>query len=117
MEHSDSVRNQLAWKWWSLRSTRDFTNHGIEIDTDGKYVSYRKGGKKIEGTYSLNFHKNEIIFLDGTSFGKNLYFIRRGQSYILSDDRENPSYRFKKISEADTEPADQDESDNDEGTP
>lgn len=112
MEQSDSVRDELAGKWWSLSSTGDFTNHGIEIGTDGKYVSYRKGGKRIEGTYSLNFHNNEIIFLDGTSFGKNLYFIRRGQSYVLSDDRENPAYRFKKISQEETEPAVQDEGEN-----
>lgn len=118
MEQADSLRKELAGKWWSLNSTGDFTNHGIEISSDGKYVSYRKGGKRIEGTYSLNFNKNEIIFLDGASFGKTLYFIRRGQSYVLLDDRKDPTYRFKKISEADTdtEPAGQDETDNDEGT-
>jgi len=103
MEQSDSVKKELAGKWWSLNSKGDFTNHGLELETDGNYISYRKGGKKIEGTYSLNFHENEIIFLDGTSFAKNLYFIRRGQSYILADDRENQALQFKKISESDKE--------------
>ena len=109
MEQSDSVRKEIAGKWWSLNSVGDFTNHGIELTTDGKYVSYRKGGKNIEGTYSLNFHENEIIFLDGTSFGKNLYFIRRGQSYVLADDREEASLQFKKISEFDTNNSQEDE--------
>ncbi len=109
MEQSDSVREEIAGKWWSLNSQGDFTNHGIELTTDGKYVSYRRGGKNIEGTYSLNFHENEIIFLDGTSFGKNLYFIRRGQSYVLADDREKASLRFKKISEFDTNNSQEDE--------
>lgn len=109
MEQSDSVRKEIAGKWWSLNSQGDFTNHGIELTTDGKYVSYRRGGKNIEGTYSLNFHENEIIFLDGTSFGKNLYFIRRGQSYVLADDREKASLRFKKISEFDTNNSQEDE--------
>jgi len=109
MEQSDSVRKEIAGKWWSLNSQGDFTNHGIELTTDGKYVSYRRGGKNIEGTYSLNFHENEIIFLDGTSFGKNLYFIRRGQSYVLADDREKASLRFKKISEFDTNNSREDE--------
>ncbi len=109
MEQSDSVKKEIAGKWWSLNSQDDFTNHGIELTTDGNYVSYRKGGKHIEGTYSLNFHENEIIFLDGTSFGKNLYFIRRGQSYVLADDREKASLRFKKISEFDTNNSQEDE--------
>ncbi|MFW5770273.1 MAG: hypothetical protein ACOCX9_02450, partial [Spirochaetota bacterium] len=41
MEQSDSVKKEIAGKWWSLNSQDDFTNHGIELTTDGNRVSYR----------------------------------------------------------------------------
>lgn len=98
-EESDTVRNAIAGKWWSVNKSGDFTEHALEIYPNGKYKSYRKGIKGIEGSYSLNFRTNEVVFLDGTSFGKNLFFLKRGNSYQLAEALKDAKTEFKKIAE------------------
>ncbi len=98
-KEADTVRNELAGKWWSVNKSGDFTEHALELYPDGSYKSYRKGTKGIEGSYSLNFRTSEVMFLDGTSFGKNLYFIKRGNSYQLVESLQDAKLQFKKIAE------------------
>jgi hypothetical protein len=91
------LRLELAGKWWSINKLDDFTNHGLEINEDGTYKSYQKGGKPIIGEYNFNFNDNEIIFLNGTSFKSNLNYIMRGPTYFLEYKTEKIEMRFKKL--------------------
>jgi len=88
----------LTGRWWSINRFNDFTNHVLEIYKDGKYKSYIKGStKKIEGDYNFDFNKNQIIFLNGTTFEGDLNYFRRGDDYTLSRDAEKDEIKFKKI--------------------
>ena len=98
-KEADTVRREIAGKWWSVNKSGDFTEHALELYPDGNYKSYRKGSNGIEGSYSLNFRTSEIVFLDNTSFGKNLYFAKRGNAYKLTDAINDPVIEFKKIAE------------------
>lgn len=98
-KEAETVRKDIAGKWWSVNKSGDFTEHALELYPDGNYKSYRKGTKGIEGSYSLNFRTGEVVFLDGTSFGKNLYFIKRGNSYQLVESLQDAKLQFKKIAE------------------
>jgi hypothetical protein len=98
-KEADTVRKDISGKWWSVNKSGDFTEHALELYPDGSYKSYRKGTKGIEGSYSLNFRTSEVMFLDGTSFGKNLYFIKRGNSYQLVESLQDAKIEFKKIAE------------------
>ncbi len=91
------LRLELAGKWWSINKLDNFTNHGLEINEDGTYKSYRKGGKPIKGEYNFNFNDKEIIFLNGTSFKSNLNYIMRGSTYFLESKTEKIEIRFKKL--------------------
>ena len=98
-KEADTVRKEISGKWWSINKSGDFTEHALELYPDGSYKSYKKGAKGIEGSYSLNFRTSEVVFLDGTSFGKNLYFIKRGNSYQLAESLQDANIEFKKIAE------------------
>lgn len=98
-KEADIVRKEISGKWWSVNKSGDFTEHALELYPDGSYKSYRKGTKGIEGSYSLNFRTTEVVFLDGTSFGKNLFFIKRGNSYQLAESLQDAKIEFKKIAE------------------
>ncbi|MGQ9844061.1 MAG: SH3 domain-containing protein [Spirochaetota bacterium] len=98
-KEADTVRNAIAGKWWSVNKSGDFTEHALELYPDGSYKSYKKGTKAIEGSYSLNFRTSEVVFLDGTSFNKNLYFMKRGNSYQLAESLQDAKIEFKKIAE------------------
>jgi len=98
---SKKMKMNIAGKWWSINRYDEFTNHGIELFMDGKYKSYKKGSESeaIQNEYTIDFNKNELVFLEGTSFGSNLKFVRRGRSYILTRKLKNRKFRFKKIAE------------------
>jgi len=97
-EESEELKNALHGKWWSVNRFNDFTNHCLEIYKDGKYKSYLKGAtKKLEGEYSFDFNKGQIIFLGETSFEGNLSFVRRGDVYALYRESEKDEIKFKKI--------------------
>jgi hypothetical protein len=82
----------------------EFTNHCVEIFEDGKYKSFARGGKEIEGEYTINFKDTEIVFLNKTSFGQNLRYVRRGNIFTLEAEMGAREWRFKKISEGMAEP-------------
>jgi hypothetical protein len=105
-EEEKEIRKELTGKWWSVNSRGDFSNHAIELYEDGKYKSYQKGGSEIEGEYTINFTKNEIVFLKNTSFGLNLKYIHMGTLYYLETVENDKVVRFKKIS---NEPSSTDE--------
>ena len=98
-EELNFLRKNISGKWWSVNKYNNFTNHGIEFYGDGKYKSYLRGSKDkaIESDFTVDFNKNEIIFLKGTSFGKNLKFTVRGNTYILKNTLKKSDMRFKKI--------------------
>jgi len=119
-KETKELSEALHGKWWSVNRFNDFTNHCLEIYKDGKYKSYIKGStKKIEGDYNFDFNKNQIIFLNGTSFEGDLNYVRRGDEYTLSREAEKDEIKFKKINvnpESETEVDDQTPQKNDEGT-
>lgn len=98
-KEADAVRREIAGKWWSINKSGDFTDHALELYPDGIYKSYRKNTEGYEGNYSLNFKTNEVVFLDGTSFGYNLHFVKRGTSYQLLNNNPDSKIQFKKIAE------------------
>jgi len=100
-EESSKLKKELSGKWWSVNRFDDFTDHCLEIFDDGKYKSFLKGAEKgIEGDYSFDFQKNEIVFMKGTTFNSNLNFMRRGQSIILEKELKDREFKFKKIVES-----------------
>jgi len=112
-EESDKLMKEISGKWWSINRYGDFTRHCVEIYSDGTYKSYYKGNSNIiSGVYTFDFNKNEIIFLKGTSFGKNLNYIKRGRSFILHKDLNAGTLRFKRITE-DIKPEDENKSNED----
>jgi len=98
-EDLDYLQKNISGKWWSINKYETFTNHCIEFFGNGKYKSYirEKKDEAIESDFTVDFNKNEIIFLKGTSFGKNLKFIVRGNTYILKNSLKKGEIRFKKI--------------------
>lgn len=106
-EEEAKLKKVLSGRWWSVDYHDEFTNHGLEIYEDGKYVSYMKGGDKIKGDFNINFAENEIVFLSNTSFGKNLKFIKRGNIYYLETLLGGWKFRFKRIVEEITEKDDE----------
>ncbi|PKL36172.1 MAG: hypothetical protein CVV44_18310 [Spirochaetae bacterium HGW-Spirochaetae-1] len=101
-QETEELTGELSGKWWSVNRFGDFTNHGLDMDSNGKYRSYTKGNETnaIEGEFNFDLAKSEVIFLGGTSFKTNLKYVKRGQSYILfeNDNTEN-EIRFKRIQE------------------
>lgn len=97
-QENEELSKALHGKWWSVNSFGDYTNHCLEIYKDGKYKSYFKGAStKTEGNYNIDFSKNQIIFLGGTSFEGQLTYIRRGDIYTLFQETADGELRFKKI--------------------
>lgn len=98
-KEAEIIKNDIVGKWWSQNSDGDFTDHCIEIYKEGNYKSYKKGdiNNAISGEYNFDFNKNEIIFLKGTSFNKNLNFIKRGDTYFFKTPGNNDVIKFKRI--------------------
>ncbi len=104
-EHEqETLRKNLSGKWWSVNRNGDFTNLCVEIYENGKYKSYARGGREIEGEYNFNFNDETIVFLNGTSFGQNLKYINRGNMYHLEAKEGKYEIRFRKITEGMAEP-------------
>ena len=97
-KESSALKEALHGKWWSINKFNDFTDHCLEIYRDGKYKSYlKKGEKRMEGEYNLDFNNSQIIFLKGTTFKGDLNFYQRGNDYSLIKESETDEIRFKKI--------------------
>ncbi len=115
-EEEEEIKKNLMGKWWSINLFGEFTDHCLEFNEDGKYKSYQKGNDKIiESEYTINFNKNEIVFLQGTSFGKNLDLVIRGNSYTLKKNVNDGEIRFKKIVENRSEIKEEDAPDTKKG--
>ncbi|MDY6932928.1 MAG: SH3 domain-containing protein [Spirochaetota bacterium] len=97
-KESKKLKSELAGTWWSINSQGDFTEHCLEIYRNGEYISYRKGDEKIAGDYNFSFKDNEIIFLNGTSFGYNLNYLQRGKEYYLKKILRRGELKFRRIS-------------------
>jgi len=92
------IKKEISGKWWSVNKFDDFTNHCLELHGDGRYHSYFKGSEKgIEGEYNVDFTKNELIFLKGTTFKSDLNFVKRGQTYTLHRETDEGGIKMKKI--------------------
>lgn len=98
---TEDMRKSLEGKWWSINRFGDFTRHGLEFSTSGKYKSYKKlkDPKIISGEYRIDFHNNFLLFDEGSTFGNKLQFVKRGKSYLLKKELKVGELRFKKISE------------------
>ncbi len=97
-KETKELSEALHGRWWSVNRFNDFTSHVLEIYKDGKYKSYVKGSPKIiEGDYNFDFNKNQIIFLNNTTFEGDLNYIKRGEEFTLSRDDEKNELKFKKI--------------------
>jgi hypothetical protein len=98
-KEKETVRKNIVGRWWSVNKFGDFTNHVLEFNEGGTYKSYTKGGesKQIQGGYNLDFTNNEILFINGTSFEKNLSMVLRGDTLILYRETEKGEILFKKI--------------------
>jgi len=119
-KETKELSEALHGRWWSVNRFNDFTSHVLEIYKDGKYKSYIKGSeKKIEGDYNFDFNKNQIIFLNGTTFEGDLNYFRRGDEYTLNREDEKDEIKFKKINvnpESETEVEEKTLQKGDEGT-
>lgn len=98
-KESEAIKKDLSGKWWSVNRFGDFTSHGLEIYKNGEYKSFLKSPdqKPLEGKYNLDFVNNEIVFLNGTTFGSNLNFSKMGQTYVLEKTVKENEIKFKKI--------------------
>ncbi|TAL38828.1 MAG: SH3 domain-containing protein [Spirochaetes bacterium] len=96
-DEEKKYRKVLSGKWWSVDIRDDYTNHALELYEDGKYKSYLRGQKEIEGDYSFNYMENELLFSEGTSFGKNVKYSKKGTVYRLETKVDGWNLRFKKI--------------------
>lgn len=98
-EETKKMRKEIEGKWWSQNSFGDFTRHALEFSPDGRYKSYMKAANPHvhEGIYTIDFNKQELIFLKGASFGNKLEFNRMGQSYVLKKELKVGDMTFKKI--------------------
>lgn len=119
-KETKELSEALHGRWWSVNRFNDFTSHVLEIYKDGKYKSYIKGSeKKIEGDYNFDFNRNQIIFLNGTTFEGDLNYFRRGDEYTLNREDEKDEIKFKKINvnpESETEVEEKTLQKGDEGT-
>lgn len=103
-EDERAIRKALIGKWWSVDTNNNFTDQCVELYDTGKYKSYIRGGKELEGEYDIDCGKKEITFSSTAIFGKNLKYTRRGVLYFLeSIDAEKP-ISFRKISDTTGEP-------------
>jgi len=97
-DDTKELTKALTGKWWSVNSFGDFTNHCLEIYEDNKYKSYTKGSSSfIEGEYTFDINKNQVIFLKGATFGNSLDMLKRGQMYFLQKEQEDQLLQFKRI--------------------
>ena len=97
-KENEELSRALHGKWWSINRFGEYTNHCLEIYSDGTYKSYIKGAStKIEGSFNFDFNKNQVIFLAGTSFEGELNYVLRGNLFSLYRDTANGEIRFKKI--------------------
>jgi uncharacterized protein YgiM (DUF1202 family) len=99
-EETDQVLKKITGKWWSVNRFGDFTYHGLEIFPDGKYKSYYKSAnpRVREGEISIDFNHNKILFDKGTTFGKEIDFLRRGHAIIFRKELKVGELKFKQIS-------------------
>jgi len=96
---AETMRKEISGKWWSQNEAGDFTDHCIEFTDKGSYRSYSKKNLSsvTEGEYNFDFNKNEIVFLNGTSFNGNVVFVKRGGSYFFRAKIDSAMSSFKKI--------------------
>jgi Bacterial SH3 domain len=106
-QEEEELKKGLAGKWWSVDKRGDFTSHCIELFEDGTYRSYVRGGREIEGDYTLNFTEKEVLFLGGSTIGQTVHYVRRGTLYSLEKTEGGREWRFKKISESEEQPAEE----------
>ncbi|MDY6969768.1 MAG: SH3 domain-containing protein [Spirochaetota bacterium] len=97
-EESKKLKKELSGKWWSIDKNGIFTDHCLQIYRVGKYRSLNKAGETIEGEYYFNFRNKEIVFLNGTSFGHNLNYVRRGNTFFIRKKLDYGELKFTKIS-------------------
>lgn len=99
-EESDDMLKKITGKWWSVNRFGDFTYHGLEIFPDGRYKSYYKSANPRirEGEIEIDFNNNRLLFDKGTTFGKEIDFLRRGHAYIFRKELKVGELRFKQIS-------------------
>ena len=98
-KEAEKLKKEISGKWWSVTVSGEFTDHCLEIESNGKYRSYKKGQRDnaVNGDYNFDFNRNEIVFLQGTSFNKNLNFIKRGNTYFFKTPGTKEYIKFKKI--------------------
>ncbi len=99
-EETGQMLKKITGKWWSVNRFGDFTYHGLEIFPDGKYKSYYKSAnpRVREGEIKIDFNNNKLLFDKGTTFGKEIDFLRRGHAYIFKKELKVGELTFKKIS-------------------
>lgn len=98
-EEIEAIQKDLVGKWWSINKNGDFTSHMIKIYKDGKYKSQKKYKRLMSGELELDPIKETITFSKGSSVGKTIYYVLRGDEYFLEYHGKNDyTFSFKKIS-------------------
>lgn len=111
-DDTEEITKAIVGKWWSVNSYGDFTYHCLELGEDRTYKSYTKGSTAfIEGEYSFDLKKNQIIFSKGATFGKNLDLNKRGQMYFLQIEKDKNLIQFKQITDNIPEPEEEQKED------
>jgi len=106
-EKIEKIKKTIKGRWWSINPRGDFTNQSLKLFENGKYLSSWKNGKEIEGTFSIDLDKMELVFSGKTTFNVNVKLLQRGQDYDLKYEQEDKRYGFKKLSNDPDEKADE----------
>lgn len=88
----------LKGKWWSINRRGEFTNHSLSFWKNKNYLSSKKNGNKIEGSFEIDANDSKIILSNSSTVGKKINFFERGREIGIQYSSEKYTIAFKKIS-------------------
>ncbi|MBN2039275.1 MAG: SH3 domain-containing protein [Spirochaetes bacterium] len=91
------TRSMLKGLWKSIRIDSSDPEQNLIVYDDGNYISYLSDEKIIKGQYRLNYKESEIVFSNGTYFGKKIKYTTRERRLYLIVKNGNKDLQFKKL--------------------
>ncbi len=96
-EEIAKLKARLSGKWGSITREGILQDEYLLIYNDGKYKSFKKDSDVIQGNYSLNFQKSEIVFQNGTYFGPRISFHSTKEGFFLTKEVNKKEIKYKKL--------------------
>jgi len=91
------TRSRIKGLWEIIKTGGSNPGQHLLIYDDGNYVSYLSENELIKGQYKINLKDGEILFSDGTFFGKKImYSIRERRLYLILKNGDKETV-FKRI--------------------